>query len=144
MKKRWLYVLSLFLVPAGVKAQGAVCSESKIREAAAKRSYSETEDAFFWSGAYEKPLIGRAEGDEADKKRETEAPRKNEIVKEHPDRIEVSKKGDLAYEYGHGELSFDDPKAGKHIAFQNAYLRVWKAVGGACRVAATMARPLDS
>lgn len=42
------------------------------------------------------------------------------------------------YEYGAGELSFDDQKTGKHVAIQTASLRVWKSVDGQCKVAATI------
>ncbi len=142
MRKIFMLLFS-FLAPIAVMAQGPVCSDAKIREAVQKGVYFGTDDGFFWSGAFEKPLIGRAESDEAAKKLEVEAPRKNQVVVEHPQRIVASKSGDMAYEYGSGELSFDDQKTAKHVALQNAYLRVWKAVDGDCRVAATMIRPID-
>jgi len=125
-------------------AQGPVCSERKIRESVKKGTYFGTADAFFWSGAYDKPLIGRAESEEAYRKLETEAPRKNQVTVEHPQHIVVSKSGDLAYEYGNGELSFDDQKTGKHVTLQNAYLRVWRSVDRDCRVVATVVRPIES
>jgi len=50
----------------------------------------------------------------------------------------------MAYGYGNGALSFDAVKEKKHVSFQIAYLRVSKAVGGECRVAATMIRPIES
>ena len=70
------------------------------------------------------------------------AKRKNWSQTSNPERIVVSKSGDMAYEYGTSSVSFDDPD-GKHVAFQAGYLRVWKPVEGQCRVAALMARPYD-
>ena|SRR5215472_507147 len=142
--RKFFMLLFSFVTPIAVMAQGPVCSEAKIREAVQKGTYYGTDDAFFWSGAYDKPLIGSAEGEEAYKKLQIEAPRKNEVMAQHTQRIVVAKSGDMAYEYGTGEMSFDDLKTGKHLAFQNAYLRVWKSVDGDCRVAATMLRPIDS
>ena len=143
MSKILILLLSL-VTPIAAMAQGPACSEAKIRDAILKGSYSLSDDAFFWSGAYDKPLIGKTENEEGYNKLQVETPRKYQSKAEHPQRIVVSKSGDMAYEYGTGELSFDELKTGKHIAFQNAYLRVWKAVGGNCLVAATMVRPIDS
>jgi len=61
-----------------------------------------------------------------------------------PQKIDVSKSGDMAYEYGTGSLSFDSVKEKKHFAFELAYLRLWKAVDGECRAAATMTHPIES
>ncbi len=69
---------------------------------------------------------------------------KNTVIAEHPQRIAVSSSGDMAYEYGTGEVAFDDRKTGKHTAFQTGYLRVWKSVDGQCKVAASMIRPIES
>ena len=143
MSKILILLLSL-VTPIAAMAQGPACSEAKIRDAILKGSYSLSDDAFFWSGAYDKPLIGKAENEEGYKKLQIETPRKNQFQAEHPQRIVVSKSRDMAYEYGSGELSFDDLKTGKHIALQNAYLRVWKSVDGECSVAATMIRPIES
>ena len=143
MSKIFLLLLS-FVMPIAAMAQGPVCSASKIREAVQKGKYYGTDDGFFWSGAYDKPLIGRAENEEGYKRLQIETPRENQFQAEHPQRIVASKSGDMAYEYGNGELSFDDLKTAKHVALQNAYLRVWKAVDGDCRVVATMIRPIDS
>ena len=137
-------LLFLLVTPIAAVAQGPACSEPRIREALQKGTYYGTDDAFFWSGAYDKPLIGSIEIDEAYKKFLTETPRKNEVKAQHTERIFVAKSGDMAYEYGTGEMSFDDLRTGKHLAFENAYLRVWKSVNGDCRVAATMIRPIDS
>jgi len=139
------FVFLLLLTTAGAAmAQGPICSEQKIRELVQKESYHTT-DAFFWSGAYDRPLIGSAEIEKGNKEREAAAPRKNEDpAAQHPQKIEVSKSSDMAYEYGTGSLSFDSIKEKKHLAFELAYLRVWKAVDGECRATAIMMHPIES
>ena len=67
-------LLFLLVSPIATMAQGPVCSELKIREAVLKGAYSGTDDAFFWSGAYDKPLIGSAESEQAYKKLQIDEP----------------------------------------------------------------------
>lgn len=136
--------LALLLVPGATMAQGPVCSEQGIRDAAQKQSVKYSDDSFFWTGAYDKPMIGKAEHEAAARRMKNEAPRKNQSAAEHPQRIVVAKSGDVAYEYGSGDMSYDDQKTGKHVTFQGAYLRVWKSAGGECEVAAFMYRPIES
>jgi hypothetical protein len=137
-------LLLLLAAPIAVRAQGSACSEQTIRDAVQNRTIKYTDDNFFWSGAYDKPMIGKAEQDAGRKTVEAEEPRNNEVSADHPQRVVVSKSGDMAYEYGGGELSFDEQKTGKHVSFQVGYLRVWKSVNGQCRVAATMVKPIES
>jgi len=137
-------LLLLLAAPIAVEAQGSACSEQTIRDAVQNRMIKYTDDNFFWSGAYDKPMIGKAEQEEGRKKVEAEGPRKNEVSADHPQRVVVSKSGDMAYEYGGGEMSFDEQKTGKHVSFQVGYLRVWKSVDGQCKVAATMVKPIES
>jgi hypothetical protein len=142
--KRILALIFLLAAPIAVNAQGPPCSEQTIRDAVQNRMIKYTDDNFFWSGAYDKPMIGKAEHDEARKKAEAEEPRNNEVDADHPQRVVVSKSGDMAYEYGGGEVSFDEQKTGKHVSFQVGYLRVWRSVDGQCKVAATMVKPIES
>lgn len=139
-----LLFLVLLLVPSTAMAQASLCSEQKIRDAVQKASAKYSDDSFFWSGAYDKPIIGKAQHESVFKKLENEEPRKNEVSADHPERIVVAKFGDMAYEYGGGNMSYDDQKTGKHVAFQTAYLRVWKSVDGECKVAAFMIKPIES
>jgi hypothetical protein len=143
MRHTFLF-LAVLLAPACALAQAPVCSEQKIQLAVQKASMQHTDDSFFWSGAYDKPLIGNAQQNAARTKSETEEPRKNQVSADHPQRIVVSKSGDMAYEYGRGSLSYDEQKTGKHVAFDTAYLRVWKSAGGECRVAAFLVMPIES
>jgi hypothetical protein len=137
-------LLFVFVTPVAAMAQSSVCSEQTIRDAVQNKTMKAADDEFFWSGRYDKPLIGKAEHEEAAKKAEVDNPRKNQVSAQHPQRIVVSKSGDMAYEYGTGDLSFDDQKTGKHVAGQTGYLRVWKSVDGQCRVTATMMRPIET
>ena len=130
--------------PITVMAQGSACSVETIRDAVQNKMIKYTDDSFFWSGAYDKPMVGKVEREEGRKKAEAEEPRKNEVYAEHPQRVVVSKSGDMAYEYGGGEMSYDEQKTGKHVSFQLGYLRVWNSVGGQCQVAATMVKPIES
>jgi len=137
-------LLVLLLVPSATMAQASVCSEQKIRDAAQKTSAKYSDDSFFWSGAFDKPLIGKANQQTGARKQETAEPRKNEASANHPQRIVVANSLDMAYEYGTGDMSYEDLKTGKHVTFQTAYLRVWKSVEGECKVAAFMIRPIES
>jgi ketosteroid isomerase-like protein len=119
-------------------AQNGKCTESAIREAVAKESVTQTNDSFFFSGALDKPVIGKPENEAAGKKiGETRANEKYPVT---PQRIVVSSSGDMAYEYGTIHLSFDDKKTG-HEDFTAAYLRVWKIEDGQCKSAAMIAEP---
>ena len=142
--KRICILLLLLAAPIAVKAQGSACSEQTIRDAVQNRMIKYTDDNFFWSGAYDKPMVGKVEQEEGRKNVESEEPRKNEVSADHPQRVVVSKSGDMAYEYGGGELSFDEQKTGKHVSFEVGYLRVWKSIDGQCKVAATMVKPIES
>jgi hypothetical protein len=142
--KKICILLLLFLAPIGAQAQGSACSERTIRDAVQNKTITYTDDSFFWSGAYDKPMIGKVEQEKGQKKVEAEEPRKNEVDADHPQRVVVSNSGDMAYEYGGGEISFDEQKTGKHVSFEVGYLRVWKTVDGQCKVAATMFKPIES
>lgn len=143
MRHHFLF-LALLLAPAATMAQAPVCSQQKVQDAIQKHSVRTAEDSFFWSGAFDKPLIGKAAQDAARTKAESQEPRKNQGSAEHPERIVAAKSGDMAYEYGTGSLSYDEQKTGKHVTFQTGYLRVWKSVDGECRVVAFMVMPIES
>lgn len=144
MKRCLLALFFIFATSAAAIAQGSVCSEQTIRDAVQNQTMKTADDEYFWSGRFEKPLIGKAQHEEAAKKRDGENPRKNQVIVQHPQRIDVSKSGDMAYEYGTGDLSYDDQKTGTHVAGPTGYLRVWKSVDGQCKVVATMMRPIQT
>jgi hypothetical protein len=83
-------------------------------------------DFYFFSGALEKPVVGKQALAQASAP--VSAAGKNEKnAPNRPDRIAAAPSADMAYEYGTGQVSFDDVQTGKHYDFTAAYLRVWKA-----------------
>jgi ketosteroid isomerase-like protein len=121
--------------------QSGPCTEQFVKEQFSKNHHdAAADDAYFFSGALEKPVIGRAAKDRAFKPVVAQRTNvKSEPLK--PDRIVAAGSGEMAYEYGTSNLSFDEVGGGKHIAFTAAYLRVWRSVDGSCKEAAFMAEP---
>lgn len=101
-----------------------------------KNVIKRTEDSIFVSGAYRRPMIGRAarkaEGSPKDRLNES---RKGELM-----RLVISQSGDMAEEFGNFTLSFDQPDK-KHISFDGSYLRVWRKINGEWLEDAFFARP---
>lgn len=120
--------------------------EATIRAAAAKQvdSTSYTPDAIFWSGAYARPIIGRANArsatplDSARMRQRRNTQRSENIV-----RLEVAASGDMAYDFSDFTLSYDLADTGQHVSFQGSALRVWKKVGGQWRIAAWFVKPYE-
>lgn len=137
-----LLVLAVFSFCGFAAAQTGPCTEAGVKAAkaaAGKGALPHTGDLYFFSGALDKPVIG------AQAVRQTSAmiraSRKNESQVERTGRIVADPSGGMAYEYGTSHLSYDDVKTGEQEDFTAAYLYVWKADGGACKVAAEMAEP---
>ena len=98
-----------------------------------------TEDSVFVSGAYPRPLIGRAAHEQAQSSRRMA----NRSVKDEVVRLAVSQSGDMAEEFGNFTLSFDNPDK-THTSFNGSYLRVWRKTDGEWKVDAFFARPNES
>ena len=98
------------------------------------------DDMYFFSGALERPMVGKAAIDNAAGRIATERENEN-YAPLKPDRIVAAPSGDMAYEYGTTNIRFDDRKSARHFDFTAAYLRVWKAVDGSCKQAAEMFQP---
>jgi len=140
--------LLIFLFSVTAVAQSGPCTEQGIRTAIAVATQSRADfranfvadDVYFFSGALEKPVVGKSEREKAGER--VAASRENQKWgDDKPDRIVVAPSGDMAYEYGTKRLSFDEKETGKHADFTDAYLRVWKNAGGSCKVVAEMAQP---
>ena len=102
-------------------------------------------DIIFWSGAYKKPVIGHE--DDKPKQRDGEGSITDRTLSTQKlvttaQRIVVADSKDLAYEYSTFTLEFDT-KAGKHVKFDGAGLRVWQKRGGVWKQAAIFARGYD-
>ena len=147
MPKSLVSVFVLALLSCALNAQQSTpgqsgpCTEQFVREQIAKNHHDTVaDDAYFFSGALEKPVIGRAAKNQAFKPVVAQRTNvKSEPLK--PERIVAAPSGEMAYEYGTGDMSFDDVSSGKHIAFAAAYLRVWRSIDGSCKEAALMAEP---
>lgn len=137
-----LVLLAVVSFCGSAAAQNGPCTEAGIRAAkaaAGKHQLPHTADLYFFSGALDKPVIG----DQASRRTSATigASRKNEVDVTKIGRIVADESGGMAYEYGTSHLSYDDVKTGKHEDFTAAYLFVWKADKGVCKVAAEMAEP---
>jgi len=95
-----------------------------------------TEDSIFVSGAYPRPMIGRAVQEAVGPPRD----RSNVLQKSEVVRLAISQSGDMAEEFGNFTLSFDKPDK-THISFDGSYLRVWRKIKGEWLEDAFFARP---
>ena len=119
-------------------------------ESSGKTRPNVTDDFIFVSGAYPRPIIGRqkfAPNDTGMANAEAEMrKRSGEVVKTHPQKVVVSKAGDMAYGFASFNMEFDRPdSAGKseHVKFEGSQLTVWRKIGGEWRLAASFNRPND-
>lgn len=134
-------VLLIAFLALPALAQASPCTARFIKGQAAKaRPDSEADDLYFFSGALDKPVVGTVAAVNASApvaaRRKDE---KNDPL--HPDRIVVAASGDMAYEYGTAHMTYTERDTGKLVDFTAAYLRVWRAEGGSCKLAAEMFEP---
>lgn len=137
-----LVLLAVFSFSGLAAAQTGPCTVAgvkAVRAASPKHALPHTADLYFFSGALDKPMIGAQAAEKISAS--IGSSRKNESFVDHTDRIVADPSGDMAYEYGSSHMSYDDVKSGHHEDFTAAYLFVWKAERGACKVAAEMAEP---
>lgn len=146
---RYGIILIAFLICSNLaNAQNNSSDEQTIRNLVAqenegKNVIQSTDSSIFVSGAYPRPIIGKqnsAEEKQINEKMDTE--RQNFSSKRRIERIVVSQAGDMAYEFGYGDLSWDTPEK-KHISFEASYLRVWRKINGEWKVEVSFARPND-
>jgi ketosteroid isomerase-like protein len=131
-------VAMLFLFVTQAFAQTGPCTESTVKSLIDKHDVNAVaDDAYYFTGALDQPVVGKAAHDSAMKA--VEESRQNlQTTPLRPDRVVVAPSGDMAYEYGTEHVSFDERAGGKHRDFTTAYLRVWRAVDGQCKIAALM------
>ncbi|MGN6392595.1 MAG: hypothetical protein ACTHM9_10165 [Gemmatimonadales bacterium] len=106
------------------------------------------DDIVFVSGAYPKPMIGRNAIDPRDSSManaDTAMRRRSAVVQAvHPQRVVVSRSGDMAYGFALFDMKFDQPDTAghiEHVSFSGSQLTVWRRVGGEWRLAASFNRP---
>ena len=145
-------ILVLLLAVAGNRANsqtstntGATSDEQTIRSLVAQQNAGKmpafTDNRIFVSGAYPQPMIGK---DMSDDNKAAEQRMKKERLNFRStstiQRLEIAKAGDMAYEFGTANLSWDTPDQ-KHVAFESSYLRVWRKLDGQWKVDVFFARP---
>jgi ketosteroid isomerase-like protein len=142
-----LFVSSLVLAQTTV-SNTAGSDEQTIRNLVAQLNEGKqipyTDDRIFVSGAYPRPMIGKeisAENKSAEEKMKAE--RQNFTRKDRIERLVVSQAGDMAYEFGYGDLAWDTPDK-KHVAFESSYVRVWRKQQGQWKVELLFARPNET
>jgi hypothetical protein len=118
-----------------------VCSQGPCTETAVKEGKLQmAEDAFSYMPPFGKPVTGKAAiQDTAEKKFAGRTNIKHSWESDR--RVVASASGDMAYEHGTMDMSYDE--GGKPHTFKAVMLNVYKAKGGICeRVAGTM-QPLE-
>ncbi len=150
------------VVPAHVRAQTArdhAADEAAIRALVTRGAIaSASDDAVFWSGAYARPMVGRAAAAHTQPTDSAEMnSRQNQRIDTHIVRLDVARAGDMAWEFSDFTLSFDRATAaanagptagpsagtGAHEQFTGSLLRVWEKRNGRWQIAAVFARPHD-
>lgn len=120
------------------QAQSGPCTESAIKQGRT----TVAEDAFEYMPPYGKPVVG----EEAMQAANTHSFSDRTNIKSSwvgGRRIVPATSGEMAYEYGTVDVSYDSKGDGKHHEFKAVILNVFKAKGDVCqRVAGTM-QPLD-
>ena len=129
------------LLAGNAVAQNVSADEKAIRDLIAAadsgKPRSETADAIFWTGAYKRPIVGRQVKPELMPGVEDRAATRQ---KTKVRRIEVSKSGDMAYEFSDAEVTVEQ-KSGQTTTFMASLLRVWKKADGQWQIAAHFQRP---
>lgn len=137
------FVLIVVVQFCPVFAQKGPCTEESIRAASKAGPPVRTDDSYLFNPMLPKPVIGDEERNKANQSLgPSMANRKNmSMVPPEIDRIVVATSGDMAYGYGTSHMSYDETDSGKHVDTTLAFLSVWKADGGSCKLAATMIQP---
>ena len=121
-------------------AQKGRCTEEFIRSQLGQQSpWPKTDDYYLFNPLLDKPVVGEEERQKANDAHEPlMAKRKNLKTTFKTERVVVASSGDMAYEYGTQQVSYEDSDSGKHVDTALARLTVWKADGESCKAAAAM------
>jgi ketosteroid isomerase-like protein len=133
---RYLTVLVFMLASTIVVFAQTPCTEAAVKQG----NLPMADDAFSYMPPFGKPVSGKTAIQEtAEKKFAGRTNIKHSWESDH--RIVASASGDMAYEHGTMNMSYDEE--GKPHTFKAVMLNVYKAKGGVCeRVAGTM-QPLE-
>jgi hypothetical protein len=133
---RYITILMFMLASTMTLSAQGPCTEAAVKQGKLPMA----EDAFSYMPPFGKPVSGKtAIQDTAEKKFAGRTNIKHSWESDR--RIVASTSGDMAYEHGTMEMSYDEE--GKPHTFKAVMLNVYKAKGGVCeRVAGTM-QPLE-
>lgn len=92
----------------------------------------------FWSGAYQKPSVGKGEAPRRSNRGEREPGTDRSVTTVV--KLEVAKAGDMAWEFSNSEVTFTF-KVGTKNTFTRSILRVWRKDAGQWKIAATFGLP---
>jgi hypothetical protein len=130
-----LVLLFTFVSTIFVGAQGP-CTEAAVKEG----KVTMADDAFSYMPPFGKPVSGKtAIQDTAEKKFAGRTNIKHSWESDH--RIVASASGEMAYEHGTMDMSYDEE--GKPHSFKAVMLNVYKAKGGVCESVAGTMQPLE-
>jgi hypothetical protein len=129
--------ISMFMLASSVFA----CAQGPCTEAALKEGKVQlADDAFLYMPPFGKPTTGKsAIQGTAEKKFAGRTIIKHSWESDH--RIVASTTGDMAYEHGTMDMSYDED--GKPHTFKAVMLNVYKAKGGVCESVAGTMQPLE-
>lgn len=133
---RYVSILVFMVVPTIlIYAQGP-CTEAVVKEGKVQLA----KDAFSYMPPFGKPVTGKeAIHDTAEKKFAGRTNVKHSWESDR--RIVASGSGDMAYEHGTMDMSYDED--GKPHTFKAVMLNVYKANGGVCESVAGTMQPLE-
>ena len=144
MRYFW-FAATLAIGAAAVMAQPLSSDERQIRELIAAddagQDIPRIRERIYWLESYKRPIVDEQRPDEIPDERASinripESAKRQTRIR----RIEVSKSGDLAYEFNDGEQSYQLTN-GKRVWYMRSALRVWKKEDGQWKVAAYFVRP---
>ena len=145
-------MMAAVIAPVSLPAQQPTTANEKavwaLIESSAKTPPKVTDDIVFVSGAYPRPLVGRARFEPSDTAMANAdaqmQKRSAQVLATHPQKVVVSKSGDMAYGFSLFNMEFDRPDStgkNEHVKFEGSQLTVWRKMGGEWRLAASFNRP---
>jgi ketosteroid isomerase-like protein len=133
---RYITILMFMLASTVVVFAQGPCTEAAVKEGKVQLA----EDAFSYMPPFGKPVSGKtAIQGAAEKKFAGRTNIKHSWESDH--RIVASASGDMAYEHGTMDMSYDED--GKPHTFKAVMLNVYKAKGDVCESVAGTMQPLD-
>ena len=136
-----LMVATAAAAPPSKAQRAEKCNESTVRKkSTVPMTQSAAEDIYANTTTSKGPLQGKAKVEAL--RAANLAERKNsKPAVFSPNKVVMSKSGDMAYDYGKARVEYDLASTGQHIAYDVEYLRVWKVNGGVCQVEGIFSRP---